>query len=123
MHGLAGVWGTLAIGLFATEARAGVDGIFYGGSGEQLWVQFYGIAATVGFTGVACAVLFLAIKYTVGLRVTEEQELRGLDISEHGMFGYPARFIDVPGATPEEIPSGHAPAPAGAASTNPPTTG
>ena len=123
VHGLAGIWGTLAIGLFATEARAGVDGIFYGGSGEQLWVQFYGIAATVGFTGVACAVLFLAIKYTVGLRVTEEQELRGLDISEHGMFGYPERFIEVPGATPEEIPSGHAPAPAGAASTNPATTG
>jgi len=123
VHGIAGIWGTLAIGLFATEARSGVDGIFYGGSGEQLWVQFYGVAATVGFTGVACAVLFLAIKYTVGLRVTEEQELRGLDISEHGMFGYPERFIDVPGSTPEEIPSGHAPAPAGATSTNPATTG
>jgi len=49
--------------------------------------------------------VFAAIKYTIGLRVSEAEELRGLDISEHGMFGYPERFIDVPGANPEETPA------------------
>ena len=121
-HGVAGIWGTLAIGFFAVADKAGVDGILYGGSAEQLWVQFYGVAATVGFTLTASAAVFLAIKYTVGLRASEEQELQGLDISEHGMFGYPERFIDVPGATPEELPAGHAPAPSGAATTTKPVT-
>ena len=57
--------------------------------------------------------MFLAIKYTVGLRVSEEDELRGLDISEHGMFGYPERFIDVPGAEPEDVGSAALPGPGG----------
>jgi Amt family ammonium transporter len=107
-HGVAGIWGTLAIGLFCTAERTGArEGLLLGGGGEQLWVQFYGIAATVGFTFVACFIVFMAIKHTVGLRVSEEHELAGLDISEHGMFGYPERFIDVPGAEPES--DGHAP--------------
>ncbi len=119
VHGLAGVWGTLACGLFATEERAaslgvGKGGLFYTGSGHQLWVQVYGLAATIGFTFTCSFIVFAAIKYTIGLRVSEEHELQGLDISEHGMYGYPERFIDVPGATPEEIPVGHTPAPAGA---------
>jgi ammonium transporter, Amt family len=119
VHGIAGIWGTLAAGLFATQERAtslavGQGGLFTEGNGHQLWVQFYGVAATVGFTFTASFIVFAAIKYTVGLRVSEEHELQGLDISEHGMYGYPERFIDVPGATPEEIPVGHVPAPAGA---------
>jgi Amt family ammonium transporter len=105
VHGIAGVWGTLAVGLFATAQRTldpAKEGLFIGGSGHQLWVQFYGVAATVGFTlGLSLAV-FALIKYTVGLRVSEKEEIAGLDISEHGMYGYPERFIDVPGATPEE---------------------
>ncbi len=107
VHGIAGIWGTLAVGLFGTAART-VDsdlgasaGLFYGGGGEQLWVQFYGVMATIGFTGAATLILWLIIKYTVGLRVTEDQELAGLDISEHGMYGYPEQFIEVPGAFPE----------------------
>ena len=111
-HGVSGIWGTLAIGLFGTAERmdpvlvtlVGLDsreGLLLGGGLGQLWVQFYGIAATVGFTGALCAIVFLAIKYTVGLRVSEEHEMSGLDISEHGMFGYPEQFIDVPGAQPE----------------------
>lgn len=117
-HGVAGIWGTLAIGLFATAERTGArEGLLVGGDGEQLWVQFYGVAATVGFTLVACLIVFAAIKYTVGLRVSEEQELRGLDISEHGMFGYPERFIEVPGAEPEDAPSPVAPPPPAGAST------
>ena len=106
VHGMAGIWGTLACGLFATADRAsslavGGAGLFEGGGGHQLWVQFYGVAATIGFTFTLSLITFLAIKYTVGLRVSEEDELRGLDISEHGMFGYPERFIDVPGAEPD----------------------
>lgn len=111
-HGVSGIWGTLAIGLFGTAERmdpvlvalVGLEsreGLFLGGGLGQLWVQFYGIAATVGFTGALTAIVFLAIKYTVGLRVSEEHEMSGLDISEHGMFGYPEQFIDVPGAQPE----------------------
>jgi Amt family ammonium transporter len=125
VHGIAGIFGTLACGLFATEGRAealatGAGGLFYTGSASQLWVQFYGIAATIGFTFVASFIVFAIIKYTVGLRVPEDQELAGLDISEHGMFGYPERFIDVPGATPEGVPVGFAPAPSGSSSSTRP---
>ncbi len=93
--------------MFAPAARTvdadlGVSaGLFYGGGGEQLWVQFYGIAATIAFTGVLTLILWLVIKWTVGLRVSEDQEMAGLDISEHGMYGYPEQFIEVPGAFPE----------------------
>lgn len=122
VHGVAGIWGTLATGLFATTDRAtalavGEGGLLTEGNAGQLWVQFYGVAATVGFTFTLSLLTFLAIKYTVGLRVSEEDELRGLDISEHGMFGYPERFIDVVGAESEDLPPHAAPAPAGAAST------
>jgi Amt family ammonium transporter len=119
-HGVAGIWGTLAAGLFTTPERAvtaavGKPGLFYGGhSFHQLGVQAMGILATVGFTFTASYITFYAIKKTVGLRVSEEDELRGLDISEHGMYGYPERFIDVPGATPEEIPLDHPPSQVGA---------
>jgi Amt family ammonium transporter len=131
VHGMAGIWGTLACGLFATSERAsslavGEGGLLTGGGGHQLWVQFYGVAATIGFTFTASFIVFMAIKYTVGLRVSEEDELRGLDISEHAMFGYPERFIDVPGAEPDSAGyPARAPAPAGSATataTNPATT-
>ncbi len=127
VHGMAGIWGTLACGLFATEGRAtalavGEGGLFYTGSASQLWVQFYGVLATIGFTFTASLIVFMAIKHTVGLRVSEDEELRGLDISEHGMFGYPERFIDVPGAEPEDNPAAPAPAPAGAATASDPAT-
>lgn len=118
VHGLAGIWGTLSIGLFATAQRTtdiGLGdgyGLLLGGGGSQLWVQTYGVLATIAFTGTLSALLFLAIKFTVGLRVSEAHELAGLDISEHGMYGYPERFIDVPGASPDElfIPSHSTPA-------------
>ena len=109
VHGVAGIWGTLAVGLFAAGDRLTANplsskGLLLGGGGGQLWVQFYGIAATIGFTLTASLIVFAAIKYTVGLRVSEKEELAGLDISEHGMFGYPERFIEVPGAEPEDAP-------------------
>ena len=127
VHGMAGIWGTLACGLFADQTRAaslavGDAGLFVGGGGHQLWVQFYGICATIAFTFTLSLIVFLAIKYTLGLRVSEEDELRGLDISEHGMFGYPERFIDVPGAESEDIgPAGPPATPGTAPATNPAT--
>lgn len=126
VHGISGIWGTIAIGFFAVPGRVdaaglgGDAGLFYGAGAGQLWVQVYGVLATVGFTFAASFALFMLIKYTVGLRVTEEQELRGLDISEHGMFGYPERFIDVPGAEPDAVPARPAPAaPSGATVSTP----
>jgi ammonium transporter, Amt family len=100
-HGLAGVWGTLSCGLFTSERLAeyngiGQSGLFYSGSFEQLGVQ----AAGAGIAFVTVAVLslgvFALIKATVGLRVSEEAEDAGLDISEHGMYGYPEQFIPQP---------------------------
>src|SRR5680860_293096 len=81
VHGVAGIWGTLAAGLFATADRAtslavGQEGLLVGGGGHQLWVQFYGVAATVGFTFTASLLTFLAIKYTVGLRAVSYTHLR-----------------------------------------------
>jgi ammonium transporter, Amt family len=127
VHGMAGIWGTLACGLFATQERAGALGVGGGGlltgnGGHQLWVQFYGVAATVGFTFVLSLAAFLAIRHTVGLRVSEEDELRGLDISEHGMFGYPERFIDVPGAETGDVPAPPMTVPAGTTTATSPAT-
>jgi ammonium transporter, Amt family len=122
-HGTSGIWGTLALGLFATETRLttnwgteNVAGLLYGGSPSFLWVQTYGVLATIAFTGIACYLAFRLIKATIGLRVSEEMELRGLDITEHGMFGYPERFIEVPGAGADDVatqipPSSSGPSP------------
>jgi Amt family ammonium transporter len=97
-HGLAGIWGTLACGLFTSPRLAeavgiGKEGLFYGGGIGQLATQ----AAAVGLTFAAVFGLslltFAIIKATIGLRVDEEAEAAGLDISEHGMYGYPEQFI------------------------------
>jgi Amt family ammonium transporter len=110
-HGLAGVWGTLACGLFTSERLAAVNGIgeaglFQGGSGHQLWIQAVGVVvAFVSVFSVSFLVFFL-IKATYGLRVKPEEERYGLDLVEHGMWGYPEQFMPVPGS------EYHPPAPA-----------
>jgi Amt family ammonium transporter len=100
-HGLAGIWGTLSCGLFTSERLAeyngiGQAGLFYSGSFEQLGVQAAG--ASIAFVTVLALSLavFGVIKATAGLRVSEEAEDAGLDISEHGMYGYPEQFIPQP---------------------------
>ena len=108
-HGMAGIWGTLAVGIFGS-ARLTEDspGIWYAIFGDaslgstlgQLGVQAVGVAATFAFVLVGSLVVFYAIKLTIGLRIPEEQELAGLDISTHGMYGYPEQFIP-----PEEYPT------------------
>ena len=86
VHGVCGVWGTLAVGLFAnTDA---VRGLFYGGGFAQLGVQALGALAVCVWTLVATTILFLLIKKTVGLRVSCHEELSGLDLSEHSTESY-----------------------------------
>lgn len=94
VHGAAGVWGTLANGLFATPALVkqvgvGQEGLFYGGGGHQLWVQFLSVVVCGAFAFAASFIVLWIVKQIIGLRVTEEQEIIGLDLSEHGNYGYP----------------------------------
>jgi Amt family ammonium transporter len=83
VHGVCGAWGTLAVGLFSYDG-----GLFYNGGFKLLGVQILGVAAGFVWAFGLGLMLFLVIKRTVGLRVTEEEELRGLDIGEHGMEAY-----------------------------------
>ncbi|WP_026583464.1 ammonium transporter [Bacillus sp. J33] len=96
VHGAAGIWGTLSTGFFATPelATVGKPGLFYGGGFEQLGVQFMGVAVS-GLYAFIVSFIILAIAKNVmgGLRVTEEEEIMGLDLSEHGSYGYPEVFM------------------------------
>ena len=100
VHGVCGVWGTLAIGLFARhdDAFLGRDnaGLFYGGGFDQLLVQAIGVLLIAAWVLGTSAILFKVIKSTVGLRVSEEEELEGLDVSEHGSPGYGPETVTVP---------------------------
>lgn len=89
VHGVCGAWGTLSAGLFADAAINGNAGLFFGGGVNQLLVQLLGVAAYFAWAFSVSLVIFLGIKYTVGLRVTEEEERLGLDTTEHGMMAYP----------------------------------
>jgi Amt family ammonium transporter len=89
VHGFCGVWGTLAVGLAGQAALgAPADGLFLGGGCTQLEIQALGIIACLGFVVVVMGGVFKLIDVTVGLRVSEEAELRGLDVHEHGSESY-----------------------------------
>jgi Amt family ammonium transporter len=89
VHGICGAWGTLAVGLFGQEALGlARNGLFYGGGLEQLGVQALGVVAVFAWCMAAGLALFYGIKVVMGLRVSKEEELRGLDIGEHGMEAY-----------------------------------
>jgi ammonium transporter, Amt family len=99
-HGVAGIWGTLSCGLFTSPRFARYNafgdpdgGLWYSGSFKQLIAQAVGFTITFTFVFIASYSVFWVIKKTYGLRVTEEEEDAGLDISEHGMYGYPEQFI------------------------------
>ncbi len=88
VHCLNGIWGTIAVGLFATTSAPGNDtltGLFYGGGLELLGIQILGTLAVLSWTAVTITAAFLIIKATVGLRVTEQEEIIGLDATEHGL--------------------------------------
>jgi Amt family ammonium transporter len=106
-HGLAGIWGTLAVGVFASPrliSEGAGSGVWYGLFGDaslssafgQLGVQALAVAFTFVVVLAISLVTFFGIKKTIGLRVPPEEEEAGLDISSHGMYGYPEAFIPQP---------------------------
>jgi Amt family ammonium transporter len=92
VHGVCGAFGTLCAGLFNAEKALGIGesngGLLYGGGFSQLGTQFLGVGTAFAWAFGLGLVLFLGLKYTVGLRVGRDEELRGLDIGEHGMEAY-----------------------------------
>jgi ammonium transporter, Amt family len=102
-HGMAGIWGTLSCGLFTDPKLAelnavGQGGLVYTGDFEQLAVQALGVVTAFVSVFIISFAVFFVIKATVGLRVKPEEERYGLDIVEHGMWGYPEQFMPVPGS-------------------------
>jgi ammonium transporter, Amt family len=100
-HGLCGIWGTLACGIFTAPRLAayngfGEGGLLYTGSLHQLGTQALGVVVVFTFVFTLSFATFWLIKKTYGLRVTAEEEEAGLDITEHGMYGYPEQFIPAP---------------------------
>ena len=104
VHMMNGIWGTIAVGLFATKSAPGYQialdggaikgqGLFYGGGFHQLGLQFVGMFSTIAWTAVTITITFLIIKATLGLRVSEEEELVGLDVKEHGLTSAYADFM------------------------------
>ncbi|PJZ75777.1 ammonium transporter [Leptospira neocaledonica] len=89
VHGVCGAWGTIAAGLFAEQAFGGVNGLFFGGGIDQLLVQLQGVGIGFVWAFGASLVIFLGLKFTIGLRVSEDEEIQGLDILEHGNEAYP----------------------------------
>jgi ammonium transporter, Amt family len=99
-HGLAGIWGTLSCGIFTAPRLAEYNafgdpsgGLVYSGEFTQLIAQAVGVTVAFAFVFGMSYLTFAAIKATIGLRVSEEDEAAGLDIIEHGMYGYPEQFI------------------------------
>lgn len=89
VHGVGGTWGALATGLFASKAinDAGNDGLFFGNP-AQLWIQFVSVVATIVFVLVVTAIILSILKATIGLRIAEEEERMGLDLSQHNERAY-----------------------------------
>jgi hypothetical protein len=112
-HGMSGVWGTLALGFLTVPSLAerldwGKAGLFYGGGLHQLGVQVLGLAAVGAFTFTASFGILWLMKVTIGIRTDSDVEQAGLDVSEHGMWGYPEFYIPVPGGygSDHHIPTG-----------------
>src|SRR6476646_5308792 len=102
VHGMSGVWGTLATGIFAVPMLAdklatGTGGLVYTGSFHQVGIQALGLVAVGAFTFTTSFGALWIMKRLWGIRVDEETETAGLDVSEHGMWGYPEFYIPVPG--------------------------
>ena len=106
VHCLNGIWGTIAVGLFATPSAPGYSisdangvqmaGLFYGGGFKLLGIQLLGFVTVAGWTAVTITIAFFIIKAVIGLRVTREEELTGLDATEHGLPSAYAGFAMLP---------------------------
>jgi len=90
VHGVVGVWGTIVIGLWGIDAEGGI-GLFNGGGTKQLISQFIGAMAYTFWAAVLAFIFFYILKKSIGLRVTKEEEIEGLDIAEHGIRAYPGK--------------------------------
>ena len=90
VHGVAGFWGTIVIGLWGVDGATGI-GLFNGGGVGQLIAQLTGAVSYMVWAIVTSFIVFAALKYSIGLRVTEEEEIGGLDMSEHGQIAYPGK--------------------------------
>ena len=90
VHGVVGVWGTLVIGLWGIDSKGGI-GLFNGGGTEQLISQLIGALAYTLWAAVLAYIFFYILKISIGLRVTKEEEIEGLDIAEHGIRAYPGK--------------------------------
>ena len=88
VHGVCGLWGTIAVGLFSQSAYGGLDGLFFGGGLRPLGIQLAGAASVFLWTAATTLGLFLLLRKTVGLRAGNREELQGLDIGEHGTEAY-----------------------------------
>ena len=102
-HGVAGIWGTLSTGLFTSPRLAelnaiGKPGLVYNGSFDQIAAQALGVVSAFASVFVVSFLVFFVIKATYGLRVRPEEERYGLDLVEHGMWGYPEQFMPTPGS-------------------------
>ncbi len=106
VHMMNGIWGTIAVGLFATPAApdSELTGLFYGGGFELLAIQLLGVVAVAAWAALGMLAVFSIIKAIFGLRVTEEEEIEGLDIKEHGLASAYAGFsiVDLSGAVLSE---------------------
>ncbi len=91
VHMVNGIWGTIAVGLFSTGANDVGTGLFYGGGFKQLGIQLIGFAAVAAWTVVTMLIVFTLIKKTNGLRVSAEEEIKGLDATEHNL---PSAYAD-----------------------------
>ena len=90
VHGVVGVWGTLVIGLWGIDPKGGI-GLFNGGGTDQLISQLIGALAYTFWAAILAFVFFYILKISIGLRVTKEEEIEGLDIAEHGIRAYPGK--------------------------------
>ena len=90
VHGVVGVWGTIVIGLWGIDAEGGI-GLFNGGGTDQLISQFIGALAYTFWAAALAFIFFSILKKSIGLRVTKEEEIEGLDIAEHGIRAYPGK--------------------------------
>ncbi len=96
VHGVNGLWGSLAVGLFATgNGQDGITGLFYGGGFTQLGIQVLGVLAVAAWTIVTMTIFFKLIKATIGLRASKEEEMKGLDVTEHGLISAYADFAPI----------------------------
>lgn len=88
VHGVCGAWGTIAVGFFAQESYGGTNGLLFGGGASLLITQIIGVVSVFAWSFIGGLVLFVTVKKLFGLRVTDEEQIKGLDIGEHGMESY-----------------------------------